>query len=189
MTSPDLLTLRRSELPIRPLLEKAGRIFRDTFPNDSGNDVFGVDSGGRRLFVKHSENPRHVAAFHRVEQLYARVSHESLPPLRNGFPTPNGYALVFDWMEAEHYALDEPRCRFAALPLAEKLRAFDAVLDLHVRLEAAGFVAEDLYDGCLLYDFAARRLYVCDLDEYHEGPFVLDRDRTFGSTRFMAPEE
>jgi len=189
MAAPDLLVLQRSELPIRPLLRRAGRIFRSEFPNDSGNDCFGVACENGRFFVKHSDNPRHVAAFGRVEELYARVSHASLPPLRNGFPTPNGYALVFDWVEGEHYRLDAVRKRFAALPLPEKLRAFETVLDLHVRLAEAGFVAEDLYDGCFLYDFDARRLYVCDLDEYHAGPFVLDRERTFGSTRFMAPEE
>ncbi len=189
MTKPDLLTLERCDLPIRALLESVGSIFRDRFPNDSGNDVFGVECGGRKLFVKHSDNPERVAGLRRVERLYARVTHESLPPLRNGFPSPNGYALVFDWMDAEDYWLDEPRARFAELPLAEKMRAFEMVLDLHVRIEEAGFVAEDLYDGCFLYDFASRRIYVCDLDEYHEGPFTLDRDRTFGSTRFMAPEE
>ena len=189
MTQPDLTTLKQSDLAIRPLLESAGSVFRDTFPNDSGNEVFGVDCGSRKLFVKHSEDPRHVEAFHRVERLYARVPHEALPPLLNGFATPAGYALVFAWTDAEHFAFSGPRARFAALPFAEKLRAFATVLDLHVRLEEAGYVAEDLYDGCFLYDFEAKRIYVCDLDEYHEGPFKLDRHRTFGSTRFMAPEE
>jgi serine/threonine-protein kinase len=189
MSKPDLTTLARSDLPIRALLDRAGRVFRTEFPNDSGNEVFGVECEGGRFFVKHSDRPQRVAAFRRVEHLYARVRHEALPTLRSGFPTPEGYALVFDWVEAEHYAHDAARARFAARTTAEKLRAFETVLDLHVRLEEAGFVAEDLYDGCFLYDFAARRLYVCDLDEYHAGAFVLDRERTFGSTRFMAPEE
>lgn len=189
MPKPDLLSLAQSELPIRSLLASAGVIFQDKFPNDSGNEVFGVEYGGRKVFVKHSDKPDRVAALHRAEQLYARVRHDALPPLLNGFPTPGGYALVFEWLAAEHYALDGPRARFAALPLADKVRALGTVLDLHVLLEKMGFVAEDLYDGCFLYDFAARRLYVCDLDEYHDGPFTLDRDRTFGSTRFMAPEE
>ena len=189
MTSDDLLSLQRSDLPLRLLLERAGRVFRSQFPNDSGNDCFGVACDAGRFFVKHSDKPDRIAALHGVEQLYARVDHPSLPPLRNGFATPEGYVLVFDWVDAEHYPLDAVRSRFEALPLEEKLRAFGTVLDLHVRLAEAGFVAEDLYDGCFLYDFDARRLYVCDLDEYHAGSFVLDRDRTFGSTRFMAPEE
>ena len=189
MTAPDLRVLRRSDLPVRALLEQAGRVFRDEFPNDSGNACFGVACEGGRFFVKHSDRLDRIAALCCVEQLYARVPHPSLPPLRNGFPTPDGYALVFDWVDGEHYRGETVRERFAALPVTEKLHAFETVLDLHVQLAAAGYVAEDLYDGCFLYDFDARRLYVCDLDEYHAGPFVLDRGRTFGSTRFMAPEE
>lgn len=185
----DLLTLSHSDLPILALLDRAGHVFRDRFPNDSGNQVFGVESVGRRFFVKHSDNPGHVARFHGVEEIYRRVSHPALPPLRNGISTGTGYALVFDWLDTENYAGDEPRRRFASLPLAEKVAAFGTILDLHLRLAEAGLVAEDLYDGCFLYDFDEGRMFVCDLDEYHDGPFILDRDRTFGSTRFMAPEE
>jgi serine/threonine-protein kinase len=185
----DLLTLRQTDLPIRPLLEQAGRVFRDRFPNDSGNEIFGIDCGGSRLFVKYSDKPDSIAGFHRVQHLYAAVRHPSLPPLRNSFLTPSGSALVFDWLDAEHIASDDIRPRFIALPLSEKLAAFETVLDLHLALEASGYVAEDLYDGCFLYDFSLRRLYVCDLDEYHLGPYVLDRERALGSTRFMAPEE
>ena len=48
MTKGDLLALARCDLPIRALLESAGNIFRDRFPNDSGNEVFGVECGGRK---------------------------------------------------------------------------------------------------------------------------------------------
>lgn len=186
----DLLTIRSSNLPIAELAHSAGRVFQTEFPNDSGNKIFSIETpSGRRLFVKHTDNPRHIERFKFVERMYARLSHPAMPPLRNSFSTAEGFALVFDWLAAEHYAYDKNRSRFAALPPAEKLAAFGTVLDLHVRLESAGYVAEDLYDGSLLYDFAGRRMYMCDLDEYHEGPFVLDRDRTFGSDRFMAPEE
>jgi hypothetical protein len=50
-------------------------------------------------------------------------------------------------------------------------------------------VAVDFYDGCLIYDFAGRAIWLCDLDSYRPGPYVLDRDRQYGSARFMAPEE
>ncbi len=185
----DLLTLRGSDLPIRTLVESAGAIFRDQFPGDSGNQLFGVQCDTGRFLVKCSGKPRHIEAFKRVQQLYLRVQHPALPPLRNAFAAGDGYALVFDWLEAEHYGHDAVRARFAALDLAEKLSAYEAVLDLHVALEQAGYVAEDLYDGSLLYDFAARRVYFCDFDEYHVGAFVLERERTLGSTRFTAPEE
>ncbi len=40
-----------------------------------------------------------------------------------------------------------------------------AVLDAHLAVEAAGFVASDFYDGAILYDFAGGRLRLCGLDE------------------------
>jgi serine/threonine protein kinase len=97
----DLLTLRQTDLPIRELLQQAGRVFRDKFPNDSGNEVFGVDCGCQRFFVKYSDQPKSVAGFRRVQGIYAAVRHPSLPPLRNSFETPGGLALVFDWLDAD----------------------------------------------------------------------------------------
>ena len=66
---------------------------------------------------------------------------------------------------------------------------FDVLIDLHVALAAAGWVAVDLYDGCLIVDFATAALKVVDLDTYRRGPSVNDMGRMFGATRFMAPEE
>src|SRR5437867_1655993 len=53
----------------------------------------------------------------------------------------------------------------------------------------AGLVAADFYDGALIYDFENRQVHLCDLDSYRPGPYTLDRQRQYGSTRFMAPEE
>ena len=47
----------------------------------------------------------------------------------------------------------------------------------------------DFYDGAIIYDFENQRVHLCDLDLYRPGPYVLDRERQYGSTRFMAPEE
>lgn len=79
--------------------------------------------------------------------------------------------------------------RFRRLPLPDVHAALDAVLGAHLAVEAAGLVAVDLYDGCMLYDFDERRMRLCDLDEYRQGPFTLDADRLPGSSRYMAPEE
>src|SRR5690606_36994748 len=60
---------------------------------------------------------------------------------------------------------------------------------VHVALAAAGWIACDLYDGCLMVDFSTDRLTLIDLDTYARGPFVNEMGRMFGSDRFMAPEE
>ena len=67
--------------------------------------------------------------------------------------------------------------------------AIVAVENPRLLLANAGFVAVDFYDGCLIYDFTRRTVWLCDLDCYRPSPYVLDRDRQYGSARFMAPEE
>ena len=78
--------------------------------------------------------------------------------------------------------------RFAGLPGDRMLAVFDVLIDLHVALARAGWVACDLYDGCLVVA-PDDRLTVVDLDTYHRGPFTNTMGRMFGSDRFMAPEE
>jgi len=76
------------------------------------------------------------------------------------------------------------------LPLRVALAAVDSIFEAHIiMVVAAGFVAVDLYDGCFIYDFDRRRMWLCDLDEYRPGPFRVEGERLPGSTRFMAPEE
>jgi serine/threonine-protein kinase len=65
----------------------------------------------------------------------------------------------------------------------------EQLMRAHVAVAAAGFVAVDLYDGCVLYDFETRRIGLIDLDMYRLGPFVLALDRQYGSETYMAPEE
>jgi serine/threonine protein kinase len=67
--------------------------------------------------------------------------------------------------------------------------AVEQVLQAHLAIAAAGWVAGDLYDGCVLYDEATARMSLVDLDEYRPRPFLLHGDRAPGSTRYMAPEE
>ena len=52
-----------------------------------------------------------------------------------------------------------------------------------------GWIANNFYDGSMIYDFQRRKLHAVDLDTYHRGLFTNHMGRMFGSTRFMAPEE
>jgi len=76
----------------------------------------------------------------------------------------------------------------AARP-AVATRLLAALLELHVGIVAAGWIAGDLYDGCLLFDRESARLSVIDLDGYHRGSTINAMGRMFGSSRWMAPEE
>jgi len=79
--------------------------------------------------------------------------------------------------------------RFRVLPLDELTAAIGTILDAHLELCRAGWVASDFYDGSIIYDFTDRRVWLIDLDCYRLGPFTNEMGRLFGSTRFMAPEE
>jgi serine/threonine-protein kinase len=201
-----LLEAAETSLEIEPLLQRAGSIFRRFDGQDSGNVSYGVRAGERLLFVK-TAGPRggprsddrrdRVAALRRVAALHRRLTHPALPALRNLIETPGGPALVLEWASGELlYAprpqREDPRsahARFRALAPERIARALDTVFELHRVLADGGVVASDFYDGSLIYDFASGALHVCDLDEYRDAPFRLERDRNFGSERFMAPEE
>jgi serine/threonine-protein kinase len=108
-----------------------------------------------------------------------------------------GPMLIYDWAPGELVGVPAARRadpqgafqRFRHLPLDELIAAIDAILDVHVKLCAAGWIACDFYDGSIIYDFAGGRTWLIDLDSYHLGPFTNDMGRMFGSTRFMGPEE
>jgi serine/threonine-protein kinase len=181
-------------------LAERGEVFSSIALPESGCRAFGVLDGTHRWFVKGSAQPRAVASLERAVALHARVSHAAIIALVDHFTTPSGLALVYEWVDGEvlypghggRAARQEPgsaHARFRALPVTEVLTAIDDLFDAHVAVAGAGFVAVDLYDGSMVYDFAHRRMRLCDLDEYRPGPFVLASDRLPGSTRFMAPEE
>jgi serine/threonine-protein kinase len=189
------------DVDVETYLNQKGEVFRAFRAQDSGCVSYGVLVGGRRWFVKHSSVLRAIEGLARARALHTAVQHPALPALHHSFRTPDGMALVFDWLPGEllrdyvRYPKDHsctatcPHTRFRSLPLQRVLKILDTVYDLHLLLADRGYVASDFYDGCILYDFGRAQTYICDLDEYRMGPFVLQHERNFGSSRFMAPEE
>jgi serine/threonine protein kinase len=188
-------------LDVDAYAHEVGSVFAAFLLQDSGCRAYGVAVDGERWFLKGPVEPRAVASLARAVAVHARVAHPAIIPLHGRVTTPTGVVLVYPWVDgevlsgppvdarAERRGPDSPHGRFRQLPMGDVLATFDAILDAHVAVTAAGFVAVDLYDGCFLYDFGRRRVWLCDLDEYRPGPFAVDADRLPGSTRFMAPEE
>lgn len=179
---------------------------------DSGNVSWLVDTPQGRYFVKtagltndhgshipapYLDHSGRVGLLRNAIKLAASCEHEALPRLLNVIESPTGPALVYEAAPGELVGVpleqrEDPTSayrRFAHLPADELLGLFDVLLDLHLDLAAAGWVACDLYDGCLIVNFVESSLRVVDLDTYRRGPSVNDMGRMFGSTRFMAPEE
>jgi serine/threonine protein kinase, bacterial len=124
--------------------------------------------------------------------------HPALAALLNVIETPAGPMLacqaapgelIGELSPAERADPASAYQRFASLPVAAQLPVFDTLIDLHRVLAGLGWVACDLYDGCLIVDFSTLTLHVVDLDTYRRGPGRNDTGRMFGSRRFMAPEE
>lgn len=179
---------------------------------DSGNVSWLVDIGGRHLFVKtaggvggkapgapvpYFDHEGRVRLLRNAIDLASSCRHPALPRLLNVIESPSGPVLVYEAAPGEPVGVargnrGDPASayqRFAHLPATQLLGVFDVLIDLHVALASAGWVACDLYDGCLILDFATASLTVIDLDTYRRGPSVNEMGRMFGATRFMAPEE
>jgi hypothetical protein len=197
----DLAVIQAIDGDVEDALGSLGRIVRAFRRQDSGCVSYIVEQGVRRYFVKRAVTARGAASLERARRLHASVRHEALPPLLNAVSSVDGpvhiYACVpgvvlYDAACARGEAgRRDPRSvhfRFRALPVERITAALDTIYDVHQRLAAEGFVAVDFYDGCILYDFEGHRTWLCDLDEYRPGPFVLEDERLPGSRRFMAPE-
>lgn len=198
----------QTDLPPAAYLRTIGSIFAtfDARTQDSGNVSFGVEASGRRWFVKTAGNPGsssflshedRVALLSNAQRLAREVRHPALPSLLGVVRSAWGPMLVYDWaagelLRAPPERRDDPASahqRFLRLPPGEPAALIDTILDAHLALCGAGWIACDFYDGSIIYDFRAGRTWLIDLDSYHPGPFVNEMGRLFGSTRFMAPEE
>jgi len=197
--SHPLLDLDSLDTDLERYLAGEGEIFRAFRTQDSGCTSVGVRIDEEQWFVKYSAHAVGVRSLRGAERLASAVRHPALPPLRKVFAIPDGLALVYPWMDGEVLysdggtaAREDPssaHVRFRALPVPHLLRSLETIYDLHLVVAAAGFIAVDFYDGSIIYDFERGDTWLCDLDEYRPGPFVLDADRLPGSTQFMAPEE
>jgi serine/threonine-protein kinase len=178
-------------------LGELGTVFRTFDEQDSGNVAYGVRAEGRLLWVKHARAPHIVECMKNAVRFYNEVRHPLIPRLLRAVALTDGFVHVSEWVRGElaHAAAadrHDPSCahyRFVHLPLRKRIDAFAAILDLFCSIESHGYIVEDFYDGCILYDFATQRIHICDLDHAHPGPYVLERERNFGSRRYMAPEE
>ena len=195
----DVGTLHTDD--VAAYLDGIGEVFVVHRGHDSLNTSAAVRVGGQNWFVKWATEPGAVGHLQWAVRFRRAVTHPAIIALRASFPTPSGMAVVHDWAAGE--VLNDPLvpgsrpraepgsafARFRQLPVGQILAAFDTILDVHLTVADAGFVAVDFYDGCLIYDFDRCVLRLCDLDLYCPGPYVLESDRRYGSTRFMAPEE
>ena len=200
--SHPLLDVTRIDGPLVEYLASCGDVFATITGHDSRNTSYGVAIGGDRWFVKHASagDTDAIGELESAIRFHTAVRHRAIVPLVGVVHASDGLGIVHPWRPGE--VLNDPFApgalppadpesafaRFRALPLPELIAAIDTLFEAHVAVAGSGFVAVDFYDGAVLYDFAARAIHLVDLDSYRP-PYTLDRERQFGSSRFMAPEE
>lgn len=192
-----LLDVAEIDTDIEAHLKEISKITYRFPVHDSRCQSFGVKVNSERWFVKYSNRPQAITWLKQAVRFHAAVQHKALPQLHNAFTTSEGFALVYDWVDGESLRPERelnpgemyPRDRFCALPASEIVAALNVIYDVHIVIEKRGFIAEDFYDGCIIYNFEKKRIHLYDFDHYHPAPFINDRGRLYGSLRFMAPEE
>lgn len=192
-------SLQRVELDPATFLSQCGEIFAvfDERTQDSGNVSYGVEVDERRYFVKTAGRPDddrpyldhsgRVSLLHNAVKLAESSDHRTLPKLHQVVDSAWGPMLIYDWAEGQNVRNCLDRVRRHVVSEVEQL--VTEVYDLHRELTGLGWIANDFYDGAMIYDFQRHRVHVIDLDSYNMGSFTNSMGRMAGSKRFMAPEE
>jgi serine/threonine-protein kinase len=206
--SIDTISFKLKEVHDFSWLIKFGKPFIVFDQQDSGNICFGVEKNGYKLFVKYAgaktmEYQGHVDdAIVRLKEavpIYNELQHPILIKLADSFSTEEGYAAVFEWVEGEclhdHWNFekypkythpDSTFYRFKHLPVQNRLKALNCIFHFHAYVEKKGYVADDFYDGSILYDFKYNEIRICDIDFYKKKPHI--NVMLWGSKRYNSPE-
>lgn len=177
-----------------------GRVFKIFDDQDSGNICFGVETDGKRLFIKYAGAPTQrydgepedaIGRLKATVPVYQDLAHPHLVRLLGAEEIGGGYAAVFEWSGAECMSRQYPRSRkrFQQMTPEARLSVFADILDFHAHVAEKGYVAIDFYDGSIMYDFSLGKTVICDIDLYAKRPYTNRMGRMWGSSRFMAPEE
>ena len=181
-------------------ISKYGKVFKVFDEQDSGNICFGVQSEDSKYFIKFAGVPTERSNTDKDEAIkrmkdavstYQDLAHPLLTRLITAEEIGGGFAMAFDWVDAECMCKMYPlsREKFMQMPLDTKMQVFDDILDFHIYTAKRGYVAVDFYDGCIMYDFNLCRTVICDIEFYEKMPYVNSMGRMWGSSRFMSPEE
>lgn len=177
-----------------------GRVFKVFDEQRSGNLCFGVQAGdGKRYFVKFAGAPTvhyngtmkdAVGRLKAATAVYQELSHPNLISYVGSEEIGGGYALAFEWTDAECAGGDYPESRrkFMALPLVTRMKIYEDILSFLEYVSQRSFVAIDFYDGNILYDFEAEKTILCDIDLYQKAPYTGELGR-WGSASYVSPEE
>lgn len=181
-------------------ISKYGRVFKVFDDQDSGNICFGIQSGENKYFIKFAGAPtvragvsvdEAISNLKNVMSIYQDLTHPNLIKYINAEEIGGGFAVIYEWADGDCMGRMYPlsRKKFMQMPMDEKLQVFSDILAFHAHVVSCGYVAIDFYDGSIMYDFNRKKTIICDIDFYAKKPYINQRGRMWGSSRFMSPEE
>lgn len=185
-------------MKVTEYLAGLGTPFESFLSQDSGNRSYSFAAPEGRRWVKVlNGTTTPIPNAQDVIEFYNRIHSRMIPRRWRLVELSDGLVMEREWapgtvLRSPDDDRDDPDStfqRFLNLPVPKRLSVYDEILDLFCEIEEQDVIIEDFYDGCVLYDFDADRASVCDLDHIHRGSYILTKERQFGSSRFMAPEE
>jgi len=146
--------------------------------------------GGDEVFAKWFPTPL-VETQAAIERDIAGARlHEAIVPLMKAIRCADGDLHLYARVRGDNLGGQRERRRFAALPTEQRLRVAIEVCEALASVCEAGFTVVDWYEGNMIYDYEAGRIWLFDWELCRRGgSFVLDMDSNYGSSRLMAPEE
>jgi serine/threonine-protein kinase len=186
--------------PIRELAQ-FGRVFAVFDDQDSECLSYGVAVDGARWFVKLAPDRRTARSLRSAAEFHAAVKHPVIVAPATFTDVGDRAGIVYPWVSGSvlyhptksrrmsRTAPASPLRAFREQPLEIVSRVVDEIFDAHLAVAAAGFVAVDFFDGCMLYDPHTTVIRLIDLDLYRRGPFTVEPGPIYGSTRYLSPEE
>ena len=185
-------------MKIAEYLAGLGAPFEAFLNQDSGNTCYSFHAPTGPVWVKLlnlAQTP--IADTQAVIEFYNCLYSPLIPRNWRLVELEDGLLMQHNWVpgrvlhspEEDRHDPGSTYQRFLRLPIEQRLVTYAAIMQLFLEIEQKGIIIEDFYDGCILYDFETHQAHVCDLDHIHPGPYVLEKDRQYGSARFMAPEE
>ncbi|MBN1647621.1 MAG: serine/threonine protein kinase [Spirochaetales bacterium] len=175
-----------------------GSVFKKFPDQDSGNVCFSIRTEEKPVWIKFLNLEKiGIDDLQEVIDFYNSCNSPLIAKHWKLYEVNGTYVMQCDWVpgtvlnspgEDRNYGNSAYR-RFMNLPFEKRAEVCNSILCFFEWLESENIIIEDFYDGCIIYDFDNNDTYLCDLDHLHHGPYVLEKERQYGSTRFMAPEE
>ena len=197
-----------NNLPIRlkepfdlSFITQFGTLFWVLDTQNSGNLCFGIEKAGKKYFAKFAGaktiNDHDLPPEDAIDRLKASVqkyrdmAHPSLIHLVDALEIGNGFMLLFDWEDGKSIGDQNPLLReqFYSLPIIKRMNVFEEILRFHAHVAKCGYIAIDLNDNSILYNFDTDKIKICDIDFYAKQSYMNGMGSIFGIKTLMSPEE